>query len=203
MPTPPCPPFTRGERKRIPVALASRDIKPLFVKNCTVCHRASKRDDPDISGGLALDTYEAVLAGTKREKVIVPGRSAESELARRLADADDDRRMPLQDRPLAGPQQDLVRRWIDQGAARGVLVKTALAARPVSRSRPATVRALLEVVLPTEVKLSRRAPGMRRRGVRCRCHCESGRCRRLRHWRCGETAGCSRLGRTGGSCCGT
>ena len=51
-----------------------RDIKPLFAKRCTVCHRASKRDDPDISGGLALDSFEAVLAGTTREKVIVPGR---------------------------------------------------------------------------------------------------------------------------------
>ena len=101
-----------------------RDIKPLFAKRCTVCHRASKRDDPDISGGLALDSYEAVLAGTAREKVVVPGRSAESELVRRLADADEERRMPLQDKPLPQPQQELVRRWIDQGAPRGVPVQT-------------------------------------------------------------------------------
>ena len=78
-----------------------RDIKPLFVKNCTVCHRAAKRDDLDISGGLALDSYEAVLSGTTRKKVVVPGRSVDSELVRRLADADEDRRMPLQAKPLA------------------------------------------------------------------------------------------------------
>jgi Planctomycete cytochrome C/WD domain, G-beta repeat len=179
-PTPPNPPFTRGGKvKGFLVAMAlslitgfstslraddqsaptfERDIKPLFIKNCTVCHRASKRDDREISGGLALDSYEAVLAGTTREKVIVPGRSADSELARRLADADENRRMPLQDKPLAGPQQDLVRRWIDQGAPRGVPVPTAVATGSRTRSRPRPLRHVrsLDVVLPTEVKL---APG--------------------------------------------
>ena len=186
-PRPLVPCLQGGERKGVRVALAllliagftaslraddratptfERDIKPLFVKNCTVCHRASKRDDLDISGGLALDSYEAVLAGTRREKVIVPGRSAESELARRLADSDDDRRMPLQDKPLTAPQQDLVRRWIDQGALRGVPVRAAAAASGrLFRPRPLRyVRDSLEVVSPTDVKL---AGHLERTGGRC------------------------------------
>ncbi len=32
--------------------------------------------------------------------------------------------MPLQDKPLPEKQQELVRRWIDSGAARGVPVRT-------------------------------------------------------------------------------
>src|ERR1017187_665670 len=81
-----------------------RDIKPLFAKRCTVCHRASKRSMLDISAGLALDSLEGTLAGSARDKVIVPGKSRDSELVRRLADQDEDRRMPLQDKPLALPQ---------------------------------------------------------------------------------------------------
>ncbi len=62
-----------------------RDIKPIFSRRCTVCHNATKRGDLDVSGGLALDSFEGILAGTSRRKVIVAGRSAESELLRRLA----------------------------------------------------------------------------------------------------------------------
>src|SRR5262249_44953046 len=88
-------------------------IRPIFARRCTVCHSAKNRRDLDLSGGLALDRWEAARAGTARHKVILPGRSAESELVRRLADPDDERRMPLQDAPLPDPQRELIRRWID------------------------------------------------------------------------------------------
>jgi hypothetical protein len=137
-----------------------RDIKPLLAKRCTVCHRASKRDDPDVSGGLALDSYEGILAGTPREKILVPGSAGKSVLARRLADADEDRRMPLQDKPLSQPQQDLVSRWIDLGAPRGVPVRPAGATpgKMAGILRPNRVRWVrsLEVTLPCDVKV---APG--------------------------------------------
>jgi len=132
-----------------------RDIKPLFARRCTVCHKASKRDDPDISGGLALDSLEAILAGTPREKVVVPGRSGASELVRRLAYPDEDRRMPLQDKPLPQRQQDLVRRWVDAGSPRGVAL--ASAGRPADAdTRPRRLRPVraLEVSLPCDVKLT-------------------------------------------------
>jgi hypothetical protein len=155
------PVFTASARAgESPAPTYERDIKPLFSKRCTICHRATKRDDLEISGGLALDSYEAILAGTKREKIVVPGQSAASKLARRLADADEDRRMPLQDKPLQESQQELVRRWIDLGAPRGVRVPTtSAAAGPTGKlASPHRVRGVrsLEVVLPSEVKL---APG--------------------------------------------
>jgi hypothetical protein len=84
-----------------------------------VCHNAKKRYDPELSGGLALDTFEGVLAGTGRHKVIVPGRAVDSELVRRLVDPDEERRMPLQDTPLPDPQRDLIGRWINAGSPRG------------------------------------------------------------------------------------
>src|SRR4051812_1977912 len=66
-----------------------RDIKPLFAKRCTVCHNRRKLDDLEVSAGLALDSFEAALAGTKEHKVITPGRSSESELWRRLNESDE------------------------------------------------------------------------------------------------------------------
>jgi hypothetical protein len=48
--------------------------------------------------------------------MVVPGRSAESPLLRRLLEADEKDRMPQKAPPLPPQTIDLVRRWIDQGA---------------------------------------------------------------------------------------
>jgi hypothetical protein len=128
-----------------------RDIRPLFAKRCSVCHNRKKLDDPDTSGGLALDSFEATLAGTRKHPVIVPGKSAESELLRRLTVDDEDERMPLSEEPLPEPPRDLVRRWVDAGAPRGTAPSKpegpSAAPRPIRR----TVRSL-DVTLPTEAR---------------------------------------------------
>src|SRR5262245_39051436 len=92
-----------------------RDVRPLLAKRCAVCHNAKKIDEPDLSGGLALDSYDAALRGTAKHKVIEPGKADASELARRLSDPDEDRRMPLGEGPLPEAQRALIRRWIDAG----------------------------------------------------------------------------------------
>jgi hypothetical protein len=134
-----------------------------------MCHNAKKRHDADLSGGLALDSWEGVLAGTPSRKVLVPGHSAESEIVRRLADTDEDRRMPLQDRPLPELEQKLIRRWIDAGVPRGLpAVSTAVPIRNVTvagLSRPARRRPALEVVLPTELKLPPRTLNLSQGGT--------------------------------------
>ncbi len=138
-----------------PIPTYEKDIKPLFAKRCTVCHRASKRSMLDISAGLALDSLESILAGSARDKVIVPGKAPQSELVRRLADPDEDRRMPLQDEPLSSSQQELVRRWIDAGAPRGTAQAPAGKAALAEPRRALFVRSL-DVDLPCDAKL---APG--------------------------------------------
>jgi hypothetical protein len=108
----------------------------------------------DISGGLALDSLEAVLAGSAKTKVVAPGKASSSELVRRLADPDEDRRMPLREEPLSAAAQALVSRWIDSGAPRG----TAPSGKPAEVQKPRPVRFIrsLDVKLPCDVKL---APG--------------------------------------------
>jgi WD40 repeat protein len=132
-----------------------KDIKLLFAKRCTVCHRASKRSMLDLSGGLALDSLEGILAGSARDKVIVPGKARDSELVRRLADPDEDRRMPLQDKPLSPEQLEVVRRWIDSGSPRGTSPAPMDKAAAASPRKVRWVRSL-DVLLPCDVKL---APG--------------------------------------------
>ncbi len=133
-----------------------RDIKPILAKRCTVCHSSSKQDDLDLSGGLALDSIEGVLAGTRRRKVVMPRQADESALLRRLTDPDVDRRMPLEDKPLSAAQQELFRRWINAGAPRGSAPAVAAknsSIEPAAKPR-ARRTALLDVMIPTDVKLA-------------------------------------------------
>src|SRR5438477_10830930 len=71
-----------------------QDVRPVLRKHCTVCHSAKNLKEYDVSGGLALDTYEAVLKG-KKQPVLVPGKSAESRLVKLITTDDTEKRMPL------------------------------------------------------------------------------------------------------------
>ncbi len=92
------------------------DIKPIFEKSCTKCHGAEKQ-----KGKLRLDSLEAALKGGE-DKVIEPGKSADSMLVHNVAHiGDEDLYMPPPDNkdkipPLTKEQIGLIRAWIDQGA---------------------------------------------------------------------------------------
>ena len=60
-----------------------QDIRPVLRKNCTVCHSVRNLKELDVSGGLALDSYEAIRKGSK-QPVIQPGKSAASLLIKLL-----------------------------------------------------------------------------------------------------------------------
>src|SRR2546423_14831812 len=61
-----------------------QDVRPVLRKHCTVCHSVRNLKELDVSGGLALDSYEAILKGAK-DRVIQPGKSAASLLIQRVA----------------------------------------------------------------------------------------------------------------------
>ncbi len=91
----------------------ARDVKPLFERHCVECHGAAKS-----KADLRLDLRERAFAGSYggTEKVIVPGKAAESSLYTRLLVDDEDERMPHKAEPLAAAEIDLIRRWIEGGA---------------------------------------------------------------------------------------
>src|SRR5262249_14720355 len=95
-----------------------QDVRPVLRKTCTACHNARKVTDLDVSGGLALATYAAVLKGAK-EKVIYVGKSTDSPLIKLLLTDATEKRMPLASPPLPAADIELLRRWIDGGAKEG------------------------------------------------------------------------------------
>jgi mono/diheme cytochrome c family protein len=88
-----------------------RDIRPLLHTRCIECHGPEKQ-----KGGLRLDNKIAAMKGGASGSAIVPGKSAESELIRRVSSADAAERMPSKDEPLTAREIALLRAWIDAGA---------------------------------------------------------------------------------------
>jgi hypothetical protein len=89
----------------------SRDIEPLLVKRCYVCHGAQQQ-----MSGLRLDQRDAALKGGKSGVDIVAGKSAESRLIKLIAGLET-KVMPPFGARLTAEEVGLLRAWIDQGAA--------------------------------------------------------------------------------------
>ncbi|NQV25829.1 MAG: DUF1553 domain-containing protein [Rhodopirellula sp.] len=88
-----------------------KQIRPLLMKHCGDCHGATEQNS-----GLRIDAKQAAFKGGDGGAVIVPGKSGDSELVRRVASDDPDERMPPEGAPLSMNDIELLRRWIDQGA---------------------------------------------------------------------------------------
>ena len=82
-----------------------RDIRPLLHARCSECHGATKQN-----AGLRFDSKASAL------KVIVPGKSAESELMRRVTSNDQLEMMPPTGERLTPREIALLKAWIDAGA---------------------------------------------------------------------------------------
>jgi hypothetical protein len=95
-----------------PAVRFSRDVLPILAENCFQCHGP---DEKARKAKLRLDTQAGALA------VVRPHRGADSELIRRINATDDEERMPppKAKKTLTTAQKDLLRRWIDGGAAWG------------------------------------------------------------------------------------
>jgi WD40 repeat protein len=132
-----------------------KDVRPILRKNCTVCHSARNLKEIDISGGLALDSYEAVLRGGKRP-VLVLGKSDASQLIRLITTTDDEKRMPLGATPLPPESIALVRRWIDKGVIEGAPSSVDPIPAAVSISRR---RHKVDVFLPTDAVVPKGSAG--------------------------------------------
>lgn len=95
-----------------------KDVLPILKKSCAECHTP-----PDTEGyqktGLAVDTYENLMKGTKMGPVIVPGQSLNSSLNRLIEGrpgVDPSIQMPHGKVKLPEGQLAIIRNWVDQGA---------------------------------------------------------------------------------------
>ncbi len=94
-----------------------RQIRPILSENCFACHGP---DDKTRKAKFRLDTKAGAFAPLRSgDSAIVPGKAAESELIRRITQTEPSERMPppKSGKQLTAAQIDLLRRWIDQGAA--------------------------------------------------------------------------------------
>jgi hypothetical protein len=107
----------------------AHDIVPLIKARCAECHTNGK-----YKGSLSLDTREAIL----QSKVVVPGKSGQSELFQRITSDDPDMRMPLKGNRLTAKEVGLFKDWIDQGLPwqEGFTFKVSAYVAPLKPRRP-------------------------------------------------------------------
>ncbi len=95
-----------------PAVSYDHDIQPILSARCFRCHGPEKQES-----GLRLDVRGRALAGGDGGVSIVVGKSGVSELIRRVAADEENDRMPPKGERLTASQINMLRRWIDQGAA--------------------------------------------------------------------------------------
>lgn len=121
-----------------------RDIQPILAQNCWKCHGA---DEKSRQAELRLDRREAAV----ESMAIVPGDISQSELAVRIIERDESKRMPppKSKKTLSERERQLLLRWIEQGApyakhwAFNPIVRPAvptLESTPGTESRPTASR---------------------------------------------------------------
>ncbi len=89
----------------------TRDIEPVLRQHCYECHGSTRA-----RARLRLHAPDLILKGGSHGPVVLPGKSGESELIRRILSDDPDDRMPLDADPLPAATVALLRQWVDQGA---------------------------------------------------------------------------------------
>jgi hypothetical protein len=90
----------------------NREVRPILVEHCFSCHGPEKQ-----KSGLRLDhKSSAFKGGDSGAPALVSGRSAGSELIKRVISPDPEKRMPHKSEPLRPEQIALLKRWIDEGA---------------------------------------------------------------------------------------
>jgi mono/diheme cytochrome c family protein len=87
----------------------TRDVHPILAEHCFACHGGDKR-----SGGLSLRDYAEALKGGRSGPVILPGRSADSLIMKRISATTSP--MPPTGQRLNAVEIAAIRNWIDGGA---------------------------------------------------------------------------------------
>jgi hypothetical protein len=89
----------------------NRDIRPILAENCFSCHGP---DSAARKAGLRIDQRPAAIEGG----AIEPGEPDQSSLLERVLTSDPEKVMPppATKKSLTGPQKEILRRWIAEGA---------------------------------------------------------------------------------------
>jgi cytochrome c553 len=107
------PAFAQSPKSKVDF---NRDIRPIFAEFCYQCHGP---DDNKRKADLRLDLKGHLFADRDGTVLVSPRDLKKSELFARVISKDADEQMPPRDKgeALSSAQIDLLRRWIEQGAA--------------------------------------------------------------------------------------
>ena len=119
----PCAPGAFSQKKPAAVSF-QKEIAPLIRSRCLPCHAEDNFNPSELS----LDTYEMLMDGGKNGAAVIPGKSEESILVKKLREVPPfGERMPLNSkrdkdagraRWLTDEEISLIAAWVDQGAKR-------------------------------------------------------------------------------------
>lgn len=126
--------------KNIDNALVYRDlVAPILEKTCNRCH-----NEEDDDGELRMETLALIMKGGESEyPTIVPGNAEESEMiVRVMLERDHEEFMPTKGDPLTKDEVELLKLWINAGAAEKITVAE-LGDKPAVKSTIAEVRKVL------------------------------------------------------------
>ena len=94
-----------------------QNVQPILKSNCIECH-VPPSGEGYLRTGLSMATYEDLMHGTIYGPVIVPGNSRHSILNMLVEGrAGPSMRMPHGRKPLDAYEIEILRLWVDQGAA--------------------------------------------------------------------------------------
>jgi hypothetical protein len=99
------PPAVRAADPK-PIDFA-HDVVPILKARCAKCHT-----NGTYKGSVSFDTRADIV-----KKAAIPGKSAMSELVKRVTSQDPDERMPPEGKPLEEKEISILKRWIDEGLA--------------------------------------------------------------------------------------
>ena len=108
----------QGCERTEPAVSYAKDVKPLLATRCLDCHSEAKQGEGFVKTGLSMDSYDALMKGTKFGNVVKPGESFTSALVMLVEGrADPSIKMPHGDKEgLSQAEIETLRKWIDQGA---------------------------------------------------------------------------------------
>ncbi len=166
-----------------------KSVLPILEKNCIECHRTAHVDaggkQVRPKAGLALDTKAGILAGRRKQPVLVAGDPDASELYQIIAlPEDDEDRMPPKDKKaaLSARDKDVLRQWIASAKdtasmfgnweGRAPATATAGAAATKAAGKPAATAGTMDPLTELAKGLSPLDPAVLQR-LSARAHLES------------------------------
>lgn len=105
------PAFAEQSTDEVEKVTYEDDVKPIFRQHCLSCHNQG-----DAAGGLALDSFTAMMEGGGSGEVVYDDGDVQGSRLWQLVNHDDTPVMPPNQDKIAAEQLEVIRSWLELGA---------------------------------------------------------------------------------------